>query len=293
MRSPWVNARPDELATGPAATFVTSVQVAGRRGVRLRNALLATSSSAPCSSTLTFTRLKRDGVDITAGPLSLEGSHRLTFTFRDEPRLARLDAGAAIDLAIEDDDGSGCVRVPLVGGTSAPRFRPKNELRYAMGARLRSFPLQYRDRGNVAPLGGAAFWFGVQDLAQRAYIEESASFTNNPISRASGHLALAAAYARKLSLGGPFEASLAFGYQLDGYFAREPGEERSRRHLLHGPELTPAVSVALVPGNHPATTLGGTLHLEIGVPTVVLLGAPNAEGATVVGGFTFGCFGVF
>jgi len=272
---------------------VTSVQVAGRRGVRLKNALLTVGSAPPCSSDRTFTKLERDGVGVAKGPLSLEGSHRLTLAFRDEPRLARLEAGAAIDLVIESDEGQGCVRVPLLGVTGAPHWHPKNELRYAMGARFLSFPIRYRDPADVTPIAGAAFWFGVQDLEQRAYIEDRAAFTEAPISHASGHLALTAAYARKQKLGGPLEASLALGYQIDGYFALEPGHEHSSRHLLHGPELTPAISVGLVPGRYPPTALGGTLHLEIGAPTLFLFGAPDTSGPTIVGGFTFGCFGVF
>jgi hypothetical protein len=107
------------------------------------------------------------------------------------------------------------------------------------------------------------------------------------------HIALTLGAAHELLVHGPFAASLGAGYQTDWYFARDGQSERSTRHFLHGPMFAPGVSYSLSSSRYLPTARGGTLALELRAPTQLWFRAPGATGATVVGGFTFGCYGVF
>ena len=119
---------------------------------------------------------------------------------RDElvETVHRLEAGGTVDLSLELGNGRGCVRVPLLGVASAPEWRPTPEARFAMGAELESSFIRYRDPANVAPVAGGGFWFGVESERNRFYLLQSAAYTSNPTSKASGHVALMAGAARKL-----------------------------------------------------------------------------------------------
>jgi len=293
VASPWLNARAVELSTGPQAEVRVRLLTAGRPGVRLRNALLARGATPPCTSDKTFVSFSRDGVPIEKGPVAVGGTHELEIVFDDDPPFGRLEADGAVDLPIESDDGHGCVRVPLLGGASAPEWENVDAPRFAMGAEIESFPIAYRDPAGVSPIGGAGFWFGVEDAKHRLFLLQSAAFTSNPTSEASGHLGFTLGGNRTLALLGPVSAKLSAGYQGDIYFAREPFEQRATRHFLHGPVVTPALSIPLSQGPYPPTARGGTLHLELGLPTLLWFRAPDAGGPTVAGGVTFGCYGVF
>jgi hypothetical protein len=291
--SPWLAARAVWLSTGPRTEARLLLVTNARRGVRLRNALLGVAAEPPCTSDRTFVSLERDGARVERGPVDLAGPHTLGLEFRDDREFARLEAGGTVDLSLELGSGRGCVRVPLLGVASAPDWQPTEEARFAMGAEFESSFIRYRDPGNVAPVAGGGFWFGVESARNRFYLLQSAAYTSNPTSKASGHVALAAGAARKLVLAGPLAASVGAEYQADWYFARDGQSERSTRHFLHGPALAPSVSYSLQSGRHLATARGGTLSLELRAPTLLWFGAPGASGVTVVGGATVGCFGVF
>lgn len=291
--SQWLAVRALWLSTGPRTEARVMLVVNGHRGVRLRNALLGVDAEAPCSSHRTFVSLERDGVTVEQGPLDLAGPHFLGVEFRDDHDFAKLEAGGAVDLALELGNGRGCVRVPLLGTPSAPEWRPTAEARFAMGAELESTFIRYRDPANVAPVAGGGFWFGVERERNRLFLLQSAAYTSNPTSKASGHIALTLGGARKLVISGPFAASVGAGYQTDWYFAREGQSERSQRHFLHGPMLAPSISYSLGSSRYLATARGGTLSLELSAPTLLWLGAPGAGGPTIVGGLTLGCYGVF
>jgi hypothetical protein len=291
--SQWLAARAVWLSTGPATEARVLLVVNGHRGVRLRNALLGVDRDPPCSSERTFVSLERDGVSVERGPVDLAGPHFLGLEFRDDPNFARLEAGGTVDLSLELGSGHGCVRIPLLGLPSAPEWRPTAEPRFAMGAELESSFIRYRDPANVAPVAGGGFWFGLESERNRLFLLQSAAYTSNPTSKASGHVALTAGGARKLLVAGPFAASVVAGYQADWYFARDGQSERSTRHFLHGPVVAPAVSLSLGSPRLLPTARGGTLSLELSAPTLLWLGAPGAGGATIVGGLTVGCYGVF
>jgi hypothetical protein len=293
VESPWLVARAVWLSTGPATEARVLLVTNARRGVRLRNALLGIDREAPCSSARTFVSLDRDGVRVERGPLDVAGPHLLDLEFRDDRDFARLEAGGTVDLSLELGSGLGCVRIPLLGLPAAPDWQPTPEPRFAMGAELESSFLRYRDPGRVAPVAGGGFWFGVESERNRLFLLQSAAYTSNPTSKASGHIALTAGAARKLLVLGPFAASVGAGYQTDWYFARDGQSEHSTRHFLHGPVLSPSLSYSLASSRHLATARGGTLSLELGAPTLLWFGAPGASGVTVVGGLTVGCFGVF
>lgn len=291
--SPWLGAQAVWLSTGPETEARVLVAVNARRGVRLRNALLGTDHDPPCSSDRTFLALELDGAAVTRGPVELAGSHVLEVAFRDDRDFARLEAGGTVDLSLELGKGRGCVRIPLLGAPAAPEWKPTAEPRFAMGAELESSFIRYRDPRRVAPVAGGGFWFGMETEKHRVFLLQSSAYTSNPTSKASGHIALTAGAARKLLLAGPFAASLAAGYQADWYFARDGQSEHSTRHFLHGPMLTPVLSYSLASARRLPTARGGTLSLELGAPTLLWFGAPGANGVTVTGGLTVGCFGVF
>jgi len=293
VESPWLNARAVRLSTGPHAEVRVWLLTAGRPGVRLRNALLSPGASPPCTSEKTFVSLSRDGVPIEKGPVAVGGTHELELVFDDEPPFGRLEADGAVDLPVEADGGHGCVRVPLLGGASAPAWESIDAPRFAMGAEIQSFPIPYRDPAGVSPIGGAGFWFGVEDAKNRLYLLQSAAFTSKATSQASGHLGFTLGGARTVALLGPIAAKISAGYQGDIYFEREDLDQGATRHFLHGPVVTPALSMAVPQGPYPPTAQGGLLHLELGLPTLLWLGAPDAGGPTIAGGFTFGCYGVF
>jgi hypothetical protein len=291
--STWLATRAVWLSTGPETEVRVLLVVNGHRGVRLRNALLGVDHTPPCSSDRTFVSLERDGERVERAPVELDGPHFLGLEFRDDRDFARLEAGGTIDLALELGSGNGCVRIPLLGLPSAPEWRPTPEPRFAMGAQLESSFIRYRDPANVAPIAGGGFWFGVETERSRLFLLQSAAYTSNPTSKASGHIALTAGGARKLLLAGPFAASLGAGYQTDWYFEREGQSEYSTRHFLHGPVFAPAASLSLGSSRYLPTARGGTLSLELTAPTLLWFGAPGSDGPTVVGGLTFGCYGVF
>jgi hypothetical protein len=293
VASPWLNARAARLLTGPKAEVHVEILVTAVSGVRLRNALLSDGGPPPCTSGATFRSLALDGVPARSGPLPLGGAHRLDIVFHDEPPFRLLETKGAVDLDLEHEGGHGCVRVSILGEPAASAWEPVDAPRFAMGAEVESYPFRYRDHGRVTPIGGAGFWFGVEDAKHRAFILQTAAFTSQPTSRASGHLALTLGVARTLIATGPLSAKISAGYQADGYFARETQEQRATRHFVHGPLLAPQVSLALPSGVHAASARGGTLSLELGAPTLVWFGAPGARGVTLLGGLTFGCFGVF
>jgi hypothetical protein len=291
--SPWLTARAVWLSTGPETEARVLLVVNGRRGVRLANALLGVNGAVPCSSDRTFVSLERDGVRVERGPVELGGPHFVALEFRDDRNFSRLEAGGTIDLMLEVGSGRGCVRVPLLGVPSAPEWQPTPEPRFAMGAEFESSFIRYRDPANVAPIAGGGFWFGVESERNRLYLLQSSAYTSNPTSKASGHIALTLGAAHELLVHGPFAASLGAGYQTDWYFARDGQSERSTRHFLHGPMFAPGVSYSLSSSRYLPTARGGTLALELRAPTQLWFRAPGATGATVVGGFTFGCYGVF
>lgn len=293
VESPWLNARAVRLSTGPKAEVRVRLLTAGRPGVRLRNALLARGATPPCTSEKTFVSLSRDGVPVKAGPVAVGGTHEIEIVFDDDPPFERLEANGAVDLPLEVDGGHGCVRVPLLGTANAPDWETVDAPRFAMGAQIESFPIGYRDPSGVSPIGGAGFWFGVEDTKNRLYLLQSAAFTSKATSQASGHLGFTLGGAHSLAAFGPFTAKLGAGYQGDIYFEREALEQRATRHFLHGPVVTPALSMAVPQGPYPPTAQGGILHLEFGLPTLLWFGAPDAGGPTIAGGFTFGCYGVF
>lgn len=291
--SPWLAARAVWLSTGPGTEARVLLVVNGHRGVRLRNALLGVDGEVPCSADRTFVSLDRDGVRVERGPVELAGPHFLGLEFRDDREFARLEAGGTVDLSLALGSGRGCVRVPLLGLPNAPVWRPTAEPRFAMGAELESSFIRYRDPSNVAPVAGGGFWFGVEQGRNRLFLLQSAAYTSNPTSKASGHIALTLGGARKLVVAAPFAVSVSAGYQTDWYFAREGQTERATRHFLHGPLVAPTLSYSLGSGERLPTARGGTLSLELGAPTLMWLGAPGVSGATVVGGVTLGCFGTF
>lgn len=293
VRSPWLGARADWLSTGPDTEARVLLAVKARPGVRLKNALLGVDNEPPCSSDRTFTALEVDGHGVTRGPLELDGRHALMLAFRDDREFARLEAGATVDLSLELENSAGCVRVPLLGVATAPEWRPTPEPRFAMGAELESSFIRYRDPSRVAPVAGGAFWFGVERDRSRLFLRQSAAYTSNPTSKASGHIAFAAGGAHKLVLADAFAASLSVGYETDLYFARDGQSEHSTRHFIHGPVLTPSLSYALTSSRHLPTASAGTLALELAAPTRFWFHVPAASGATVVGGLTIGCYAVF
>jgi hypothetical protein len=291
--STWLAAQAVWLSTGPETEARVLLVVNGHRGVRLRNALLGVASDPPCSSDRTFVSFERDGVLVERAPVEVAGPHVLGLEFRDDRDFRRLEAGGTVDLSLELGSGRGCVRIPLLGLPSAPDWRPTPEPRFAMGAELESSFLRYRDPSNVAPIAGGGFWFGVETERNRLFLLQSAAYTSNPTSKASGHIALTAGGAHKLFIFGSFAASISAGYQADWYFARDGQSEYSSRHFLHGPVVAPAASLSLGSGRYLPTARAGILSLELTAPTLVWFGAPGAGGPTVVGGLTVGCFGVF
>jgi hypothetical protein len=292
VESPWANVRAVRLSTGPRTEVRVRLLVNANERVRLRNALLAASETPPCTSDKTFVTFERDGSRVLNAPIAIDGAHRFDITFDDRPGFQRLEDDGAVDLVLERDGGHGCVRVPLLG-ERAPDWQSTDEPRFAMGAEVESYPLRYRDHGRLTPIGGAGFWFGAEDANHRVFLLQSAAFTSGPTSRASGHIGLTLGGARRLVSGGPLSFKVVAAYQGDLYYARESDEQRAVRHTLHGPLLGPLLSLDLGRGRYAPATAGGTLHLELGAPTLLWFGAPGARGVTLVGGVTFGCFGVF
>jgi hypothetical protein len=294
LQTPSLNARVDGLQTSLGAVEVR-MQVAGRAGVQLYDARLVRSSDRECSGGKTFARIESGGRDIEEGPLDLAGSRELYLAYQDGPLFETLRAGAAVDLQIKEAGHNGCVRVPLVNTSGAPSWRVVPSARFAMGSRLRVFPLKLHDPGKIAPDGAAVLRLAVTSPSLGVWVDSAGAFRDGPGERTSSDLVLAGGAELTLFRAGDFAALLDGGYQVVWYLERPSKAEQGKfRYRFHGPELAPKLSYTFWTVPY-LPTLGGGAHLdvELELPVALWFGSGDAPPTTLVPGVGLGVLGVF
>jgi hypothetical protein len=295
VQTPSLNVRVDGLRTSPGGVDVR-LQAAGRKSVELYDARLVRASAPACSDGKTFVSIESGGRAVAEGPLGLAGSRELRLAYQDLSVFATLRAGAAVDFQIkENKKQSGCVRVPLVHTPGAPVWRAVRDTGFAVGSRLRWFPLALHDPGRLAPNAGPLLRLAVTQPSFGVWIDTGADFREGPGHGSSSDVVLASGAEARLFRAGAWALLLDAGYQVAWHLERASKAERATfRYFLHGPELAPKLAYALWTGPYlPELPGGGSVNLELELPVALWIRSTDAPSATLLTGLGVGVVGAF
>jgi hypothetical protein len=296
---------PEVLERGPARFAIDEVRAnalerrevevslrsGARAGTSLRQASLARPAIAPCQARSSFSRIDADGVEQTEGPLELGGSHRLHLVFVDP--AGNLSRGPlALDLELGPGD-SACARLPLFGTAGAPSYRLDDTSAGALlsvgGRGL--FPVTNTSHDGIGALALVVMRLGAAFGPNRLWGEFAGG-----TSTAHGYSDIVLAFGGDHTLWQSGLVSFALGGAYEGVFElyRAPGAKSSaQRYFLHGPRVTPSLTLSLVSSAqfHDLPAGRRTLALELEAPTALWFGADGAPEGTLAPGVGLSVFG--